>query len=109
MKYKLEILPTAWDVLKSIQDYYCLAFTKESALKVADSILDSIERLKDFPSMGSILKIDDYIMEMGYRMVLSGAYGSIYRVIEDTVFIYHIVNTQTEYAKLFRGINNLDN
>lgn len=109
MRYKLEILPTAWDDLKSIQDYYCLAFSKESALKVSNSILDSIERLQDFPSMGSILKIDDYIREMGYRMVLNGEYGSIYRVIEDTIFIYHIVNTQTEYSKLFRGIDSKNN
>lgn len=102
MRYKLELLPTAWEDLKSIQDYYCFRFTKESAQKVVNAILDSIERVQDFPNMGSILKVDDYIREQGYRIILSGEYGSIYRIIGDTIFVYHIINTKTEYAKLFR-------
>ncbi|MGL5086322.1 MAG: type II toxin-antitoxin system RelE/ParE family toxin [Clostridium sp.] len=105
MQYKIEILPSALEDLKSIQDYYCINFSKESALTVTESILDSIERLKDFPSMGSILKFDDYIREMNYRMVLSKGYASIYRVIENTVYIYHIVNTVTEYKNLFYSLS----
>ena len=42
-QYKVEILPTAWEDLKSIEDYYLLQFGVESAMKVTDQILNSIE------------------------------------------------------------------
>jgi len=34
-------------------------------------------------------------------MIISERYVSIYRLIEKTVYIYHIADTQTEYTKLF--------
>ena len=37
----------------------------------------------------------------GYHMIISERYVSIYRLIEKTVYIYHIADTQTEYTKLF--------
>ena len=85
-QYKVEILPTAWEDLKSIEDYYLLQFGVESAMKVTDQILNSIERLELYPNFGSLTP-DRYV--------------SIYRLIEKTVYIYHIADTQTEYTKLF--------
>lgn len=46
MKCKIEILPTAWEDLKAIEDYYAVQFDVETALKVSDVILDAIERLE---------------------------------------------------------------
>ena len=40
-QYKVEILPTAWEDLKSIEDYYLLLFCVESAMKVTNQILNS--------------------------------------------------------------------
>ena len=40
-QYKVEILPTAWEDLKSVEDYYLLRFGVESAMKVTDQILIS--------------------------------------------------------------------
>lgn len=40
-QYKVEILPTAWEDLKSVEDYYLLRFGVESAMKVMDQILNS--------------------------------------------------------------------
>ena len=69
-------------------------------MKVRDEILDSIERLESFPDSGSLTP-DRWLNEQGYRMVISKRYVSIYRLIEKTVYIYHIADTQTEYTKLF--------
>ncbi len=98
--YKVEILPTAWEDLKKIEDYYLLQFGVESAMKVTEQILNSIERLEHFPDFGSKLP-DQWLNEQGYRMVISERYVSIYRQIGKTVFVYHIADTQTEYRKLF--------
>lgn len=100
MKYKIEILPTAWEDLKQIEDYYILQFDVETAIKVSDHILDVIERLADFPDSGSLTP-DKWLNDQGYRMVICKKHVAIYRLIDDTVYIYHIADTQTEYTKLF--------
>ena len=91
---------TAWEDLKSIEDYYLLQFGVESAMKVTDQILNSIERLELYPNFGSLTP-DKWLNRKGYHMIISERYVSIYRLIEKTVYIYHIADTQTEYTKLF--------
>jgi len=41
MKYKVEILPTAWEDLKRIEDWCLIAFDVASALKVCYHIADT--------------------------------------------------------------------
>ncbi len=98
--YKVEILPTAWEDLKRIEDWYLLQFGVDTALKISNSILDSIERLEQFPDSGSPTP-DKWLNARGYRMVICHRHVSIYRIIRETVYIYHIADTQTEYTKLF--------
>lgn len=98
----MEILPTAWEDLKKIEDYYLIMFGVESAMKVTDNILNSIERLEKFPDSGSMTP-DKWLNKQGYRMVICERFVSIYRQIGESVFVYHIADTQTEYTKLFLG------
>lgn len=99
-KYKVEILPSAWEDLKVIEDYYLIEFDAETAIKVSDHILDVIERLEDFPLSGSLTP-DEWLDDQGYRMVICEKHVAIYRLIEKTVYVYHIADTRTEYTKLF--------
>ncbi len=98
----VEILPTAWEDLKVIEDYYALQFGVESAIKVTDSILNSIERLEVFPDSGSLTP-DKWLNAQGYRMIICQRYVSIFRWIEDVIYIYHIADTRTEYTELLSG------
>jgi len=100
MSYKVELLPTAWDDLKQIEDYYLIQFSAETALKVSDSILTTVERLELFPESGSLTP-DSWLNEMGYRMVICEKHIAIYKKIGEMIFVYHIADTQTEYTKLF--------
>ena len=100
MAYKVKILPTAWEDLKRIEDWYSVQFGVETALKVNDHILDVIERLESFPDSGSLTP-DKWLNQQGYRMVICGKHVAIYRQIGKIVYIYHIADTQTEYTKLF--------
>ena len=100
MKCKVEILPSAWEDLKQIEDYYILQFDVRTALKVSDHILDTIERLEQFPDSGSATP-DDWLNEQEYRMIICKKYVAIYRVIHEAVYMYHIADTQMEYTKLF--------
>ena len=100
MKYRVEILPSAWEDLKKIEEYYTIQCDAETAVKVSDHLLDVIERLEDFPDSGSLTP-DEWLNEQGYRMVICKKHIAIYRMIKDTVFVYHIADTQTECTKLF--------
>ena len=101
MTYKVEILPTAWENLKRVEDWYAVQFDVGTAIKASDHILDAIERLVQFPDSGSETP-DRWLNEQGYRMVICKKHIAIYRKIGDTVFVYHIADTQTEYTKLFK-------
>lgn len=100
MTYDVKILPTAWEDLKRIEDWYLVQFGVETALKVSNHILDVIERLKSFPDTGSLTP-DEWLNQCGYRMIICEKHVAIYRQIEKVVYIYHIADTQTEYTKLF--------
>ncbi|WP_310605285.1 type II toxin-antitoxin system RelE/ParE family toxin [Anaerosporobacter sp.] len=100
MTYKIEILPTAWEDLKRIEDWYVIQFGVETALQVTDSILDALERLESFPDSGSMTP-DEWLNRQGYRMVICKKHVAIHRVIGEIVYVYHIADTQTEYTKLF--------
>lgn len=100
MVCKVEILPTAWEDLKMIEDWYLVQFGVEVALMVSDNILDAIERLERFPDSGSLTP-DKWLNDMGYRMVICEKHVAIHKKISDTVFVYHIADTQTDYTKLF--------
>ena len=98
--YNIEILPSAWEDLKSIEDYYAIQFDVDTAIKVSDSILDAIERLESFPDSGSMTP-DPWLNKQGYRMIICKKHVAIYRKISRTIFIYHIADTQTQYNRLF--------
>lgn len=100
MKHRVEILPSAWEDLKKIEDYYILQFDVQTALKVSDHILDTIERLEQFHDSGSAT-LDDWLNEQGCRMVICKKHIAIYRIIHEIVYVYHIADTQTDYTKLF--------
>ena len=98
--YNVEVLPSAWEDLKSIEDYYAIQFDVDTAIKVSDSILDAIERLESFPDSGSMTP-DPWLNNQGYRMIICKKHVAIYRKISETIFIYHIADTQTQYNRLF--------
>lgn len=100
MAFRVEILPTAWEDLKRIEDWYAVQFGVESALKVSDSILDAIERLEMYPNSGSLTP-DMWLNQQGYRMVICHKHVAIYKQVGEVVYVYHIADTQTEYTKLF--------
>jgi len=100
MKCRIEILPVAWEDLKRIEDYYVINFGIETAIKVSENILDSIERLEEHPDLGSLTP-DKWLNDQGYRMVICKRHASIYKQYQDVIYIYHIADTQTDYTKLF--------
>ena len=97
--YKVEFLPSAWREIEEISNYYIQKVGRQSAKRVIDKIMTSIERLERFPLSAPLIR-DDKLSQEGYRILISGEYISVYRLIKDTVYIYHIANGRTEYKNL---------
>lgn len=101
---RVEILPSAWEGLARIKYRVQADFGEDVALNVADHILDSLERLEQFPDSGSMTP-DPWLNNMGFRMVISDKRNvSIFRKVDENIFVYMIADTRTEYTKVFKDI-----
>ncbi len=100
-KSKIEILTPALNDIDQIADYHLLVTGPISAEKITDKLLDSIEKLGEYPLMGTEHS-DSVLQKKGYRKLICGEYICVYRLIHDTIYIYRIVYGTTDYPKLFR-------
>ena len=100
--YRVEILPEAWEDLDGIGDYYMAMVGAEAAERVTDQMLDDIDALAKFPLMAPPHP-DPELAVKGYRkLVLTKTYVAVYKVEDDMVFVYRIVNGTTDYPKLLK-------
>jgi toxin ParE1/3/4 len=99
--YKLELLTPAQRELEEIALVYLELAGADSARKITNQILDSLERLKVYPLSGSAPR-DRWLREAGFRLVISGKFVAAYRLIGSTVYVYHIAHGATDYPKLMK-------
>lgn len=101
---RIEILPSAWEGLARIKYRVQADFGEDVALNVADRILDCLERLEQFPDSGSMTP-DPWLNKMGFRMIISNKRNvSIFRRVGESIFVYIIADTRTEYTKVFKDM-----
>lgn len=100
-KVKIEILPPAWEELDEIAEYHLHMAGVNSARNITDSILSSLERLEQYP-LSCPYAPDGELRLQEYRMLVCGKYVCFYRLIGNTVYVYHIVHGLREYSKLFK-------
>lgn len=97
----LEILPPAQTELEEIARVHMALSGPQSARKITDAIYDAMEQLTRFPLSGPSIR-DDQLGAAGYRYILANKYLVIYRLLKDTVVIYHIAHGSSDYPKLFK-------
>ena len=103
LKCKLELLTPAQRELEEIARVYLELAGADSARKITGQILDSLERLKTYPLSGSLPR-DRMLREAGYRLVISGKYLAVYRLVGNSVFVYHIAHGASDYPTLIKDI-----
>ena len=102
-KYKLKILTPAREEIRAIARLHTELVGVNSARKITETLRKSIEHLCDHPYLGVTLEERD-LSQLGYRKLISGKYLCFYRLIGDTIFVYHIADGRTEYKQLFRNL-----
>ena len=100
-KCKIEILAPAWKELEEIAEYRLLMVGRISAKKITDRILNALERLEEFP-LSCLYVPDTELKSQDYRMLVCDKYVCIYRLLGDTVYVYHIAHGATEYGRLLK-------
>lgn len=101
-RVKLEILSPAQGELEEIAQVHLSLSGPNSARGITDKIYDAMEQLTQFPLFGPPVR-DEQLNLAGYRYVLAGKNLIIYRVLGDTVVVYHIVHGAADYPKLFKA------
>jgi len=100
-KYKVELLNPAWIDLDAISDYHLFEIGPDSARKITDKILTSLEQLEIFPLSCPLVPYKE-LAERGFRTLVCGKYVCIYKLQGNMVYVHHIVAAATNYPALFK-------
>ena len=79
-----------------------------SARNITNLILDTLSRLELFPLPGYIPQ-DKELRNDEYRYVIAGKYICVYRLIAETVYVYHIAHGASNYPTLFKRLLKEEN
>ena len=101
-KSKLVYLSPAQSDFEEIVKYHILEVGTVSARQISATMEATINRLMDFPLMGQTHP-DPILAAHGFRkLILTKTYVAIYKIIDDTVYVYRIVNGRTDYPRLLK-------
>lgn len=102
IKHKLSYLTAAEaDILKIVK-FHADKVGPTSAREIYRTIREEIGRLQEFPLIGQVHP-DPELAILGYRkLVLNKTYVAVYKLIDDAVMIYRVVNGTTDYPKLLK-------
>lgn len=99
---KLVYLAPAAHDMEEIVKFHIANVGPASAKKVYAAMEDAINRLADFPLLGQTHP-DPILAESGFRkLVLTKTCVAVYKIIDDTVLIYRIVNGRADYPRLLK-------
>ena len=104
----LVILEPAQRELEEIAQLHMNLVGSNSARNITDRILHTLSRLEMFPLSGHIPRDRD-LRDGGYRIVIAGKYICVYRLIAETVFVYHIAHGAGNYPALFKRLKKDEN
>lgn len=101
--YKLRYSPDALNDLDEIFDYIQNELQNPAAAqRTVTGILNAVEKLRDFPEMGSLLSSVTGI-ESDYRHLVCGSYIAFYRVDDANVFIDRILYGGRDDVRILFG------
>ncbi|MFA7467938.1 MAG: type II toxin-antitoxin system RelE/ParE family toxin [Desulfotomaculaceae bacterium] len=102
-KYKLEFLTPAQRELEEIALVHMELVGVESARKITHRIYGALDYLRSHPNMG-VACMDKMLRSQGYRMLICGHYMCAYRLLGETIFVYHIVDGRANYTQLLADL-----
>lgn len=100
MKIKLIYSPEAVADLEEIVKFHVIYVGVNSSRKIYKTIKECINNLENFSLMGQTHP-DMVLAKNGFRkLVTKSPYVCIYKIFDDYVYIYRVVNGTTDYPSL---------
>lgn len=93
---KIEWLYEAQREYYDLLTYYHTTVGEKYARRFSERILGAVAKLEDAPELG-VLKADTLMGKHGFRALFIRQYVCIYRVKDDTVYIYHLADARKNY------------
>lgn len=100
-RYGVRILPPAQFELEEIALLHKTLSGAQAARQITEELFAAMDRLAVFPLSAPLIR-EAELRRLGYRYVVVRNYLLFYRLIGDTVFLYHIVHGKTDYPTLLR-------
>ncbi len=101
-RYGVRILDPAQAELEDIARLYRALAGPDSARKITNGIFDALEQISRFPLSGPPLR-DAELRSLGFRFIVVDKYIVIYKLIGQSVFVYHIFDGRADYPTLFKS------
>ena len=103
MKNKIHYSTEARRDLDDIWDYILADLrNSDAAERMVSRIMDAVEQLADFPSIGAPLSsIAD--TDTDYRFLVTESYMTFYRVLGNDVYIDRILYGRRDYLRILTG------
>lgn len=97
---KVRLTPVALKDLKDIRNYISEELlNKEAALRIINQIIESYEKLAEFPFMGR--KLSAFIdVVSDFRFIITGNYVVFYKVEEEYISIYRVLYGNRNYVEI---------
>lgn len=100
---KIEWLSEAQGEFRELLNYYQTTVGAKYARAFSERILSSVEQLEQFPMLG-VLKEHTLMGKYGFRALHIKQYVCIYRIHNDMVLIYHLVDGRSNYIYHIFGL-----
>lgn len=101
--HRIDILPPAQAELEEIARVHMTLSGPQSARRITDRIYGAMEQLICFPLSGPVV-LDDVLRAAGYRYIRAEKYLIFYRLLGETIVIYHIAHGATDYPGFLKAL-----
>jgi len=93
---KIEWLSEASSEFRDYLLYYRNTVGAKYARAFSEKVLNAVEQLGEFPELG-VLRQDTLMGKYGFRALFVAQYVCVYRIEEETVYIYHFADARKNY------------
>ena len=100
---KIEWLYEAQNEFRDYLLYYRNNIGSKYACHFSDKILAAVGQLAQFPEIG-VLRQDTLMGKHGFRALFVEQYVCVYRIEENTVYIYHITDARKNFLYHIFGV-----
>lgn len=100
---RVEWLYEARNEYRDVLRFYKVQVGEKYARAFADKVLSAVRQLSRFPESG-VLRYDTIMGKYGFRALFVDHYVCIYRIWNDTVYIYHFTDARKNYIYQIFGL-----